>query len=44
MHMQHSVSLRGDAQGYSAYVLRSIDLLEKTNAIAVDKPQQRLTE
>lgn len=35
---------RGDAQGYLAYVLRAIDLLEKTNVIAVDKPQQHLTE
>lgn len=33
-----------DAQGYLAYVLHAIDLLEKTNVIAVDKPQQHLTE
>jgi len=35
---------RGDTQGYWAYVLRVIDLLEETNTIAVDKSQQHPTE
>ena len=40
----YSIILGGDAQGYSAYVLHGIDSLEKTNVMAVDKPQQHLTK
>lgn len=40
----YSMFPRGDTQGYSAYVLHDIDLLEKTNVIAVDMPPQGLTE
>lgn len=43
MCLQCSIFLRGDAQGYSSYVLHVIDLLYKTNAIAVDDPQQHLS-
>lgn len=39
----YSIFPRGDAQGYLTYVLHAIDLLEKTNVIAVNKPQHYLT-
>lgn len=40
----YSMFPRGDTQWYSAYVLHVIDLPEKTNVIAVDKPKKDLTE